>query len=112
VDIGWKAGGLARGGFVLEGERGSVQYEGTLTRGASARFRVAQGDQVLVDEMRSPYDDYVESFYRLERECVDSMLTGRPITQSGPRNLQTLGSTFAAYASAEQGRPLEVAPFL
>jgi len=53
-----------------------------MARGASSRFRVTQGDAVVTDEYRSPYDDYVESFYRLEREFVDGMLSGKPVTQS------------------------------
>jgi len=112
IDIGWKPGGLAHGGFVLEGDRGAVLYEGTMARGTSARFRVTQGETVVIDESRSPYDDYVESFYRFERECADCMLTGRPATQSGVRNFQTLAATFAAYRSAETDRIVEVAPFL
>jgi len=112
IDIGWKPGGLAHGGFVLEGDKGAVLYEGTMARGASSRFRVTQGDAVVTDEYRSPYDDYVESFYRLEREFVDGMLSGKPVTQSGLRNFQTLAVTFAAYRAAESGHLVEVAPFL
>jgi predicted dehydrogenase len=112
IDISWKPGGLAHGGFVLEGDRGAVLYEGTMTRGVSARFRVTQGDTVTIDETRSPYDDYVESFYRFERECTDAMLDGQPVRQTAARNFQTLAATFAAYAAAQEGRTLEVAPFL
>jgi len=112
IDIGWKPGGLAHGGFVLEGDKGAVLYEGTMARGASSRFRVTQGDAMVADEYRSPYDDYVESFYRLEKEFVDGMLSGKPVTQSGLRNFQTLAVTFAAYRAAETGHPVEVAPFL
>jgi predicted dehydrogenase len=112
IEIGWKPGGLAHGTFALEGDRGGVLYEGPMARGASARFRVTQGKTVVIDETRSPYDDYVESFYLFERECVDCMLTGRPVTQSGPRNFQTLAATFAAYTAAESGRPVEMVPFL
>ncbi len=112
IDIGWKPGGLAHGVFLLEADRGSVLHEGSMARGVSARFRVTQGETVVMDETRSPYDDYVESFYLFERECVDCMLTGRPVTQSGARNFQTLAATFAAYAAAESGRPVAIAPFL
>jgi hypothetical protein len=83
-----------------------------MARGVSSRFRVTQGDAVVIDEDRSPYDDYVESFYRLERECADGMLSGKPVTQSGVRNFQTLAATFAAYRSAETGRIVDVGPFL
>jgi hypothetical protein len=83
-----------------------------MTRGVSARFRVTQGDTVTIDETRSPYDDYVESFYRFERECTDAMLDGRPVRQTAARNFQTLAATFAAYAAAQEGRTLEVPPFL
>jgi predicted dehydrogenase len=112
VDIAWKPGGPPHGGFTLEGDMGTVLYEGTMTRGAMARFRMTQGDTMVVDETRSPYDDYVESFFRFERECVDCMLTGKPATQSGARNFETLAATFAAYRAAETGRLVEVAPFL
>jgi predicted dehydrogenase len=112
IDIGWKPRGLPYGSFILEGDAGGVLYEGTMTRGVASRFRVTQGDRVVADETRSPYDDYVESFYRFERECVDCMLTGKPVTQSGARNFQTLAATFAAYRSAETSRIVEVAPFL
>jgi predicted dehydrogenase len=112
IDIGWKPGGLAHGGFVLEGDKGAVLYDGTMARGASARFRVTQGNAIVTDETRSPYDDYVESFYRLEREFFDCMLTGKPVAQSGGRNFQTLAATFAAYRSAATGQIVDVAPLL
>jgi len=112
IDIGWKPGGLPYGSFILEGDAGGVLYEGTMTRGVASRFRVTQGDRVVADETRSPYDDYVESFYRFERECTDAMLDGRPVRQTAARNFQTLAATFAAYAAAQEGRTLEVAPFL
>ncbi len=83
-----------------------------MTRGTASRFRVTQGDAGVIDETRSPYDDYVESFYRFERECAECMLTGRPVTQSAARNFQTLAVTFAAYRSAETGRLIEIDPFL
>jgi hypothetical protein len=47
-----------------------------------------------------------------ERECVDCMLTGKPVTQSAARNFGTLAATFAAYRSAETGRIVDVGPFL
>jgi D-apiose dehydrogenase len=112
IDIGWKSGGLGHGTFVLEGDRGGVLYEGPMARGASARFRVTHGETVVVDETRSPYDDYVESFYLFERECADAMLNERPVLQTAARNFQTLAATFAAYAAARNGRILDVAPFL
>ena len=112
ISIGWKPGGLGHGGFVLEGDRGAVLYEGTMARGAVARFRVTQGDAVVTDETRSPYDDYVESFYRLEREFADCMLAGRPAPQSGVRNFRTLAATFAAYEAAARGTTLSLDAFL
>ncbi len=112
IDIGWKRGGLAHGGFVLDGDAGGVLYEGTMTRGAASRFRLTQGEAVVSDETRSPYDDYVESFYRFERDCADAMLNARPVRQTAARNFQTLAATFAAYAAAQEGRIVDVAPFL
>jgi predicted dehydrogenase len=112
IDIGWKPDGIAYGGFALEGDRGAVLYEGTMARGASARLRVTRGETVVVDEARSPYDDYVESFYRIEREFADCMLGGRQPFQSGSRNLRTLAATFAAYEAAARGETLALDAFL
>ena len=104
LDIAWQDRGIPHGSFLLEGERGSAYYEGTMARGQAARFRLLQDGRVLVDEVRSPYDDYVESFYLLERECVDAMLAGKPATQTGAENLLTLIATFAAYRAAAEAR--------
>lgn len=112
VDVAWKPAGLGHGSFVLEGDEGGVLYEGTMTRGDASRFRVTQGERVVVDEARVPYDDYMESFYRLERDCAEAMRTGGPVLQTAAKNYQTLAATFAAYAAAESGRILDVAPFL
>jgi predicted dehydrogenase len=111
IDIAWQAGGPPHGSFLLQGPEGVAFYEGTMARGASARFRVAQRDTTVIEETRSPYDDYVESFYLFERECVDCMLTGAPVTQSGVENLIALTATFAAYAAAKRGGVVDVAGF-
>jgi len=112
IDIAWQAGGPPHGSFLLQGPDGVAYYEGTMARGASARFRVLRAGEVVIDETRSPYDDYVESFYLFEREWVDCVVAGRPVTQSGEENLIALVSTFAAYTAAQQGRVVEVASFL
>lgn len=103
IDIAWKPAGLLQGSLLLEGEAGEASYEGTMTRGPSARFRLLKGNDVVRDEARSPYDDYVESFYLFQRECVDAMLSGGTVTQTGAENLKTLASTFAAYEAARDG---------
>ncbi len=112
IDIAWQAGGPPHGSFLLQGPMGTAYYEGTMARGVSSRFRVVQAGNTLIDEARSPYDDYVESFYRFERECVDCMLTGKPVTQSGEENLISLACTFSAYAAAGQGGGVELAGFV
>jgi hypothetical protein len=48
---------------VVQGEQASALYEGTMSRGQSARLRLLAGSTIVVDETRSPYADYVESFY-------------------------------------------------
>jgi len=109
LDIGWQAGGPSHGGFLLQGDRGTAYYEGTMARGQAARFRLVEGGRTILDEARSPYDDYVESFYLLERECVDAMLRGTPVTQTGAENLKALTATFAAYRAAAEGRIVALA---
>jgi hypothetical protein len=71
-----------------------------MTRGQTARFRLFQEGQVVLDEQRCPTDDFCESFYLLQTEIVRSMVTGSPPPQSAAYNLKTLAATFAAYQSA------------
>ncbi len=104
IDIAWKAAGLSQGGLLLVGDEGEAFYEGRLTRGESARLRVVRGDQVVLDEPRCPTDDYVESFYLLERDFADAMLGRHEVTQTGRENLRTLLATFAPYTSIAEGR--------
>jgi hypothetical protein len=61
----------------------------------------------LARPARSPYDDYVESFYLFQRECADAMLKGGAVIQAGAANLKTLTSTFAAYEAATTGKVIE-----
>jgi predicted dehydrogenase len=112
IDIAWQAGGLPHGSLLLQGPKGGAYYEGTMGRGASARFRVLRDGDLLIDETRSPYDDYVESFYRFEREWADCLLAGRPVIQSGEENLIGLTATFAAYRAAETGALVSVGDHL
>jgi predicted dehydrogenase len=111
INIAWQASGPAFGGLILEGNDGVAYHEGTLARGASSRFTVMQGKRIVIDEPRSPYEDYVESFYRFEREFVDCVREGKPMMQSGRENLKTLASTEAAYVAAGQGRLVNVADY-
>jgi len=88
---------------------GAVHYQGTLTRGDSSRLRTIRRGELVLDETRSPYDDYLENFYPLQREPVDCMRSGRTPVQSTATSLRALASTFAAYRSAEEGRPVALA---
>jgi predicted dehydrogenase len=106
IDVAWKAGGVQQGSFLLVGDRGEAFYEGRLTRGDHARFRLVQGNQVVLDETRCPTDDYAESFYALEREVTDAMLAGRRSESSADDNLNTLAATFACYESAAEAKPI------
>ncbi len=108
IDIAWKPAGLPRGSLVIEGDKGAALYEGTMTRGASARFRLMKGNEVARDESHSPDDDFAESFYLFQRDCVDAMLSGRAVTQTGVENLKTLLLTFAAYRASDEGRVLNL----
>jgi D-apiose dehydrogenase len=104
VDLAWKAAGLQQGGLLLIGDEGEAYFEGRHTRDAASRFRLVKGNQVVLDETRSPTADYVESFYLMERDVVDAMLAGRAPEQTGAENLRALEATFAVYDSMEQGR--------
>lgn len=97
IEVAWKRQGALQGSLLVAGERGEAYYEGTMTRGETARFRLFQGGVTVLDETRSPYSDYVESFYLFQRECVDAILNGASAPQTGAENLKTLQSTFAAY---------------
>ena len=108
VEAGWKPAAMTQGSVLVVGAEGEAWYEGTLTRGQTGRFRLSRGNQVVHDEARCPYDDYVESFYELERECADVMLGRRAgVTQTAAEQLKTLACTFAAYESAASGAVVE-----
>ncbi|HYK88264.1 MAG TPA: Gfo/Idh/MocA family oxidoreductase [Acidobacteriota bacterium] len=108
IDIAWKPLGIQEGGLLLEGEEGSALYEGTMTRGDTARFRVFRRGAVELDQTRNPREDYLESFWALQREFVDAMLLGGQITQTAAEHLRTLEALFAAYRAAELGREVAV----
>jgi D-apiose dehydrogenase len=109
IEIAWKPSGLPRGCVLLQGDECEAVYEGTMTRGESSRFQLIKGNEVALNEARSPYDDYVESFYLFQRDCADAMLNGVPVTQTGEENIKTLICTFAAYESAKRGRAIGIA---
>lgn len=111
VDIAWKRVGLLQGSLLLEGENAEAYYEGTMTRGEASRFRVVKDGTIIADESRSPTNDYVESFYLFERECVNAMLGDGAVAQIGVENLKTLIITFAAYEAARRGCIVQMADF-
>lgn len=111
IEIAWKPGGAGQASFLVAGDRGEAYLEGTMTRGSSSRFRLTRGDDVVLDERRDPADDYAQSFYSFERECVEAMLDGGAVTQTGVENLKTLACTFAAYKAAERNEIIDVAEF-
>lgn len=108
VDVGWKAGAVSQGSALLIGDKGEAYYEGTMTRGKWARIRLTRGNTVTRDEVVSPYEQYVESFYLLEREFVDAMLGRSRVKQCAAEHLKTLECTFAAYAAAQCGSPISI----
>ena len=107
IDAGWKHAALTQGSVLLACDEGEAWYEGTLTRGEQGRLRLSHGKQVIVDRAISPIDEYVESFYLFQRECVDAMLARGHLVQTGQEHLRTLTCTFAAYKSASTGQVVE-----
>ena len=59
----------------------------------------------------NPYDEYIESFYLLERESADAILSCCGVTETAAEHLKTLESTLAAYAAAERGFAIPVSEF-
>jgi len=108
IEISWKDGGPATGGFALQCDAGEALFEGRMTRGDAARFRIIERGETVVDEERRPTDDYAESFYTFERRFVDAILTGAPFEQTAAENLRTLECTFAVYESADERRVVEI----
>ena len=108
IDISWKAHGLPQGGVLFIGESGEAVFDGRMTRGETAQYRVTEGNTVVVDERRSPTNDYVEAFHLLEQAFADAMLGRADPVQRATDNLKTLAATFAAYRAAEEGRPIDL----
>jgi predicted dehydrogenase len=111
LDVSWKSAGLQQGHALVVGERGEAYYEGRMARADTARFRVCQGNTVVRDEVRSPTADYVDSFYRFERDFTDAVLGGRPPPQPAAENVRSLRVAFAAYESARSGCAVEMNGF-
>jgi hypothetical protein len=91
-----------------DSDEGEAYHEGTMTRGDAARFRIVRRGEIILDEARFPYEDYVESFYSFQRECVDAILNGGAVTQTGAANLKTLACTFATCEAAAAKKVIEV----
>jgi D-apiose dehydrogenase len=108
LDISWKAAGLQQGSALVIGDAGEAWFEGRMTRGDTARFRMVRGHTVVKDERRCPTDDYAEAFYLLQRAFADSMLSRGPAPQAARDNLRTLALTFAGYDAARTGRAVAI----
>ncbi len=108
VEAGWKHSALTQSSVLLCAESGEAWYEGTLTRGDHGRLRIVSGTEVVRDETLSPFDEYVESFYLLEREFIDAVLGRGRVVQTAAEHLKTLACTFAAYESARTGEIVEI----
>ena len=110
IEVAWKHSAMMQGTALIAGQQGEAFYEGTLTRGEDSRLRLSRGLELTLDQRRSPYQDYVDSFYLLQRECADVMLGRRAsVIQTAGEHLRTLRCTFAAYDAAESGRTLSIA---
>jgi predicted dehydrogenase len=101
IDISWKAAPPELGSATVIGDRGLAVYDGRMTRGQHSRFRLFQEGQLVLEEQRCPTDDFCDSFYLLQRELTDAMLTGQKPPQTAADNLKTLAGTFAAYDAAD-----------
>jgi len=108
IEAGWKHAAFTQGCVLLAGSAGEAWFEGSLTRGQEGRLRISEGERVLSDERLSPLDEYVESFYLFERECVAAMLGRGSVTQTGEENLRSLTCTSAAYEAARTGAVTEI----
>ncbi|MGC8792740.1 MAG: Gfo/Idh/MocA family protein [Bryobacteraceae bacterium] len=103
VAVAWKPAAITQASALVAGGEGKAYWEGTITRGQQRRLRLSRGSQVILDEARSPMDEYVESFYLLERECTDFMLGRRNcVQQTVEEHLRTLTCAWAAYESARR----------
>jgi predicted dehydrogenase len=108
LEISWKAGGVQQASALVIGDEGEAWFEGRMTRGDTARFRMVRGHTVVKDERRCPTDDYAEAFYLLQRAFADSMLSGGRVPQAARDNLRTLALTFAGYDAARTGRAVTI----
>lgn len=108
IEAGWKHSALTQGCVLLACSEGEAWYQGSLTRGQEGRLQISQGDRLVSDESFCAFDEYVESFYLFERECVDAMLGRGSVTQTGAENLRSLTCTMAGYEAARKGTTVEI----
>jgi hypothetical protein len=100
IDVAWKPYGLALGGVLVVGDRGEAVYEGRMTRGPEARFRIVRGNETILDQRRAATDEYVDAFYGLQHDFAAAMRGTGPRVQRAEDNLRTLIACFAAYDAA------------
>ena len=103
IDVAWKHAVITQGSVLVAGSHGEAYFEGTLTRGENSRFRLWRNDTMVCDERRCPMEDYADSFYYFERECVQAMLGCGKTPRTAEEYLRTLICTFAAYESLRRG---------
>jgi predicted dehydrogenase len=72
-------------------------------------LRLFQEGQLVLDETRSPLEDYAASYYRLQRIFVNHLRSNSPPPPAAEDNLRSLQATFAAYDSARLARYVNIA---
>jgi predicted dehydrogenase len=109
IDVAWKHAAITQGSVLVAGSVGEAYFEGTMTRGDTSRFRLWRNGSIICDEHRSVMEDYADSFYYFERQCVDAMLGGPGTAARTVEDyLPTLVCTFAAYESVNRGAIVEI----
>jgi predicted dehydrogenase len=108
IDVAWKHAGITQGSVLVAGSEGEAYFEGTMTRGETSRLRCWRNGSIIRDEHRSVMEDYADSFYFFERQCVDAMLGRGGAVRTVEEYMQTLVCTFATYESVEHGTIVEI----
>jgi predicted dehydrogenase len=101
IDLAWVRPNECRGRMLIEGESGSIEYLGPLTRGDQGKLITDRASGQRSSEHIDPTAAYRESFVAVQRQFAECLRTGVRSTTTTD-HLQALSIVMAAYQAGKR----------